>query len=177
MLFKEDAIFIKKIKYNNGYNRTHYFFLCKNCNIEIHDCASRLKNMSGYCIKCAPNIFHSKSEIKEKTRICSICKKSLLMNKFSVRENGKHRKFQCIKCCNLRKFNIDSNIWDKMFYKQNGKCLICEDDKKTFAVDHCHKTGKVRGLLCTPCNTALGNLKDNIDNLKRAIIYLEKNEQ
>ena len=42
-------------------------------------------------------------------------------------------------------------------------------------VDHCHKTGKIRGLICDSCNVGLGRFKDNIDNLKNAIKYLEKN--
>lgn len=40
------------------------------------------------------------------------------------------------------------------------------------AIDHDHKTGKIRGLLCTRCNTAIGLLNDNIDFLRRAIMYL-----
>jgi hypothetical protein len=41
-------------------------------------------------------------------------------------------------------------------------------------IDHCHTTGKVRGLLCHACNRALGNFGDNIANLEQAIIYLSK---
>jgi hypothetical protein len=42
-----------------------------------------------------------------------------------------------------------------------------------FVVDHCHATGKVRGLLCHNCNRALGLMQDNIENIKRAADYLE----
>lgn len=42
-------------------------------------------------------------------------------------------------------------------------------------VVHCHKTGKVRGLLCFNCNTGIGKLKDDIELLKRAVEYLERN--
>lgn len=64
--------------------------------------------------------------------------------------------------------------------KQSYCCYICEkprNDKtqKYLCVDHCHTTGKVRGLLCTACNQALGNFKDNIKFLKKAIEYLETN--
>lgn len=68
---------------------------------------------------------------------------------------------------------------------QNGKCAICLNketalDPKTktprrLAVDHCHATGKVRGLLCSSCNTALGLLKDDVLLLKRATVYLNSN--
>ena len=61
---------------------------------------------------------------------------------------------------------------------QLGCCDICEESldhlSETFNVDHCHSTGKVRGLLCTDCNLALGNFKDNKFSLGKAIGYLEK---
>ena len=71
--------------------------------------------------------------------------------------------------------------FDEMYKTQNGKCLICGVTESCLghrlAVDHCHTTGKIRGLLCKSCNTAIGNFKDNIDNLKNAIIYLEKSNK
>jgi len=74
-------------------------------------------------------------------------------------------------------FNISLFEYNELFTKQNGCCAICKkhqtEFKKRLAVDHCHKTGKIRGLLCATCNTALGQFKDLISNLKEAIIYLE----
>ena len=63
---------------------------------------------------------------------------------------------------------------------QNNKCAICGNDEtrdkhNVFAVDHCHKTGKVRGLLCHNCNYVLGGVKDNIMLLEQAIQYLKDN--
>jgi hypothetical protein len=69
-----------------------------------------------------------------------------------------------------------------MYESQEGKCAICKSTKfgragiSYFSVDHCHKTGKVRGLLCSYCNTALGQMDDSIDRLKSAIEYLTKNQ-
>jgi hypothetical protein len=55
-------------------------------------------------------------------------------------------------------------------------CGITEDEMgKKLDVDHCHSSGKVRGVLCNPCNNVLGTAKDNIDILKAAITYLEIN--
>lgn len=51
-------------------------------------------------------------------------------------------------------------------------CAIC-GSKEKLHIDHCHETGNVRGLLCSNCNFGIGNLKDNIDYLKTAILYLE----
>ena len=66
-----------------------------------------------------------------------------------------------------------------MVEKQQGCCKICSKHvssligKKTrLCVDHCHTTGKVRGLLCEPCNTLLGMAKDNTQILQSAIAYL-----
>ena len=59
--------------------------------------------------------------------------------------------------------------------RQNGKCLICLNDfkgPKDTHLDHCHTTGKVRGVLCQNCNTAIGKLGHNVTTLQRAIEYL-----
>lgn len=57
---------------------------------------------------------------------------------------------------------------------QNGKCLICNIIPKRLVVDHCHSSGRVRGLLCDHCNTGLGYFKDNPETLMAAIRYLKK---
>lgn len=75
-------------------------------------------------------------------------------------------------------FGISADEYMKMFSKQDGKCAICGTPngvyKKSLAVDHCHKTQKIRGLLCLKCNHALGQMGDSIDLLRRAISYLEE---
>lgn len=62
--------------------------------------------------------------------------------------------------------------YEKMVLECQGMCQIC-GRKEPLNVDHCHTTKKVRGLLCTRCNTGLGKFKDNIDILQSAIKYLE----
>jgi hypothetical protein len=76
-----------------------------------------------------------------------------------------------------RRYGITSSEYDRMLSNQNGVCKICgsKDSKKgghRFTVDHCHTTGEVRGLLCGPCNLAIGLLGDNISTLQNAINYL-----
>lgn len=56
---------------------------------------------------------------------------------------------------------------------QGGLCAICDSKPKTLSVDHNHSTHKVRGLLCRPCNSALGLFKDNPNFLRHAIAYLK----
>jgi len=76
----------------------------------------------------------------------------------------------------FKKYGITEADYNQMFVNQNGRCLICkntaEKGKRLF-VDHCHETGKVRGLLCNLCNSGLGFFKDSSANLKNAIKYLK----
>jgi hypothetical protein len=67
--------------------------------------------------------------------------------------------------------------------EQDGLCACCgeKQDYKTvdgkgqeLFVDHCHETGRIRGLLCGRCNTGIGILGDTLDHLKKAVTYLEK---
>ncbi|WP_342671180.1 endonuclease VII domain-containing protein [Streptomyces chattanoogensis] len=73
-----------------------------------------------------------------------------------------------------RKYGITVAQRDVMIADQNGLCPICQSSEPVH-VDHCHKTGKVRGVLCFNCNSALGKLGDDPDAIRRAIAYLEGN--
>lgn len=83
------------------------------------------------------------------------------------------------------KYNMTLDDYDKLFKNQNEVCDICKNPEGSFdrkgklrllAVDHCHKTGKVRGLLCFGCNASLGKFKDSTEILQNAIDYLKKHE-
>lgn len=69
------------------------------------------------------------------------------------------------------KYGITLEEYEAMKKAQKGKCLICYRKKK-LAVDHNHKDGKIRGLLCVNCNMGLGLFEDNQILLLRAIDYL-----
>lgn len=75
-----------------------------------------------------------------------------------------------------RQFNITPEEYVAMVESQGGVCAICggPPGKKRLAVDHNHKTGKVRGLLCGNCNTSLGGFMDSRDLLIKAVAYLDK---
>jgi Recombination endonuclease VII len=77
-----------------------------------------------------------------------------------------------------REYHITLDEYRRVLKFQNGCCAICKRPasgmKLALAVDHCHTTGLVRGLLCMRCNKALGWFQDNIMQLKAAAIYLEK---
>jgi hypothetical protein len=63
---------------------------------------------------------------------------------------------------------------EKEIEKQGGGCAICESHIKHPHIDHCHKTNKRRGVLCSACNHGLGHFRDDIVRMKKAIKYLEK---
>lgn len=79
------------------------------------------------------------------------------------------------------KYGITSAEWDKMFAAQGSRCATCGSDQpksdRGWQTDHCHATGVVRGILCRPCNKALGLLKDNTSTLSNAISYLNRFRQ
>ena len=78
-----------------------------------------------------------------------------------------------------KKYGITTQQLAEMWTSQNGKCgnMGCLEalvrGKAGFAVDHCHQTGKIRGLLCMKCNVSLGNVKDSITRLFGLIKYLK----
>lgn len=76
----------------------------------------------------------------------------------------------------VKKFGINVNQYNLMLQEQDYVCYICmqKDEKGDLAVDHCHATGKVRGLLCRNCNNGLGRFFDNVEFLGRAIEYLRR---
>lgn len=64
--------------------------------------------------------------------------------------------------------------WSNLFLEQKENCAICKKPNKRLHVDHCHSTGKVRGLLCYNCNNGLGRFKDNKTYLLDAASYLDQ---
>jgi hypothetical protein len=77
---------------------------------------------------------------------------------------------------NLASYGLTGSQYNTLFLFQQGFCKICgkhqNEFKHALAVDHCHKTNKVRGLLCGNCNTGIGQLKDDVRLLQSAIDYL-----
>lgn len=91
----------------------------------------------------------------------------------------------CLIDINIKKKYVGMNgleDYDKILLKQNGSCAICKGQNTTtrngkikrFAIDHCHDTKKVRGLLCAFCNAVIGYARDNVSILESAIKYLKE---
>ena len=76
------------------------------------------------------------------------------------------------------KYGITPEIYDAILRSQDGRCAICKgiSQHARLGVDHCHRTGKVRGLICVRCNSALGYLKESLRLFKSAVEYLERTD-
>lgn len=74
----------------------------------------------------------------------------------------------------VKRYGITVKEYAQMVFDHGGKCAICTREfSRTPHIDHNHSTGQVRGLLCYSCNSAIGNLQEDIQILKNAIAYLE----
>lgn len=87
-----------------------------------------------------------------------------------------YRKRIDLKCRLKLRYGITTEQYEQMFALQSSRCGICKIDLEYFdtrtCVDHCHVTGKVRGLLCRNCNVALGHFRDDPVILHAAIDWL-----
>lgn len=107
---------------------------------------------------------------KNPERLKELKKKSAEKNRLIERE----RKLKKFYNMSLEEFNLLSE-------RQNHKCTICKKDaalekNKNLVVDHCHRTGKVRSLLCDRCNRTMGSLEENIEILESMIKYIREYE-
>lgn len=81
-----------------------------------------------------------------------------------------------------RRYGCSKERYESMLSEQQNKCYVCSIEHKPdvykgrLYVDHCHKTGEIRGLLCGGCNSMLGYAKDDIEVLQKAIDYLRKHK-
>lgn len=111
-------------------------------------------------------------------KACSRCKEVKPLTEFHSRSEGSRLKSQCKDCIQSQRaqrlYNITRDDFERMLMKQEGRCAICKTiPKRKLDIDHCHQTGKVRGLLCNRCNIVLGQVEDNVELLKCAVEYLQ----
>ena len=140
-----------------------------------------------YCRQCDIELIEgvnwAASHASRKQRICKACNSEQArewrkQNPKKQREYAEKRGKWWLET----RYGIDEVEWKRMFDAQLGRCAICDsEDPKgnhgVFHVDHCHETGKVRGLLCDTCNRGLGMFYDNTNILKSAIEYLEEHRE
>mgnify|MGYP001602129468 CR=1 FL=1 len=121
--------------------------------------------------------FKSKSTRDGYSCWCKDCDKKV--HRASWEKTDRAKQIVLVRGRGLRnKYGIDENEYQLMLIGQYGCCAICRISFKSDkpCVDHDHKTGKVRGLLCAGCNRMLGQGKDDVKILLRAVDCLEKNQ-
>lgn len=138
--------------------------LCKYCNIEktLDRFSKKSNSKTGYAYKCKD--CHNKyvREVWYKKN----AKKQIIASK---RWKEKNR----AKVLSTR-YNIDKNSIEELILEKKGKCFICGKKDNNLCFDHCHKKNKARGFLCKKCNLGIGYFNDDVDILKSAIKYLNK---
>jgi hypothetical protein len=143
-------------------------------------------------LQCPLNQYDCTFNSVTSSKLCSRCRKNLDLNQFAknkAEKDGLQR--WCRKCRSLhalttkkhrrnhrlnRTYGLSLDAYREMLCEQGGKCACCHSADPgghgEFHVDHCHETGKIRGLLCSKCNTGIGLLGDNLNSLLKAVHYL-----
>lgn len=142
---------------------------CRTCKIERNesDYHKQIANKTGLNYTC-------KFCIRERTKNWQKNnkeRKAISARRYRTKDKNRIKNVH-LKC----QYGITLADYNEMKISQNNKCLICNREVK-LVVDHCHTSGKVRGLLCYRCNSALGSFKDSVNILNNAIKYLNKNNE
>ncbi len=133
----------------------------------------RLKGGLVLCTTCKrykpPQDFHKAREsahsLAYRCKICNYKRQRKYIRKLGM--NGETRR--------LRQYRLTQSDYNAMLQEQGGVCALCQRLPSTyFNVDHCHKTGIVRALLCVACNHGIGLLQDNPERLRKAAAYIEQ---
>lgn len=147
--------------------------ICRDCSQEKPDdcfvkhklCKDGLNNL---CYLCNRERVKAWRKLNPEKRQLQIIREANSQTKKEYNQN-KHLK---------NTYGISIEDYNNLYNIQQGLCLICKTHQskieRRFHLDHCHTTGKIRGLLCPECNRLLGCAKDNTEILKNAIIYLER---
>lgn len=136
-----------------------YTSQCKSCKAARRTPEAKLKALA------ASRLWHQQNPDKARTSTLRWRKANPEKNKRAKRNSM------------LRKYGLDADSFDALLRSQGGRCCICATRKpagKGWAVDHNHATGRVRGILCSPCNAGIGLLQDDANILRSAALYLER---
>lgn len=171
---------------------------CKECGkLTIDDrCELRIKNKvikhTKKCNDCGVEKLLKEFPSRDsKGGVCPYCKGCyVIRNKINKQKHGYYKEYEQKRYANnpekraleyfksdLKKnYGLSYDKYMSLLKKQDNKCAICKketsENNKKLHVDHCHKTGAIRGILCRSCNHGIGNFKDKVELLKRAISYL-----
>ena len=105
---------------------------------------------------------------------CNTMKSRDLFSNSTQAKDGKQG--MCKGCFRIyqraKKYGLSEKHFRLLLESQDYECAICGKPDRSLVVDHSHVTGKVRGLLCNPCNTGIGLLQDSVEVINRAVGYL-----
>jgi hypothetical protein len=148
------------------------------------DIDSDIKTQSKACSVCLQRksfveFYSYKNKSDGKSYRCKPCD-DLARRKWAE-DNPEKSKYSARNRIIKHRHGVDIPWYEQKLKSQGNTCAICGVDRNnctyanewSFAIDHCHKTGKLRGLLCNMCNRALGMFKDCPEVLRKAALYLE----
>lgn len=116
-------------------------------------------------------------------KTCRLCHTEKPLDEFYYRKDSNKYRSECKDCLielvKYREYGVCKVKYEELLLAQGGSCAICKTKFSNsrynkLSIDHCHTTGKVRGLLCNNCNTAIGLLKESIHRLEAAKEYLQR---
>lgn len=154
---------------------------CRRCNgferyVNGHSCVACMKMNTASRDPAISKRYYDKKRASGPIRPRSL---DFSLDKFKEQEHLKYikeRQFRPLarqKYELKRKYGMTLDEFYQLHVKQEGKCKACKCSKHNLVVDHCHVTGRIRGLLCSSCNKALGFAQDSVDILKSLVEYLE----
>jgi protein-arginine kinase activator protein McsA len=124
-----------------------------------------VRNYCKTCVNIKSTTNYMKKEKKPlQTREDSLQKKRIWYA--GNKERNKNNRLRKVYGISLEQYNFLVNL-------QTGQCACCQKPTKLLYVDHCHETGKIRGLLCQQCNAGIGLLGDTLTDIEKAVAYLK----
>lgn len=137
---------------------------CTPCRAKKEDERARKRLAVRRCYKCHTEL--PEAARKPGKAVCDACR-------VDPRDRG-HEHEQRRR---LRKYGLTQEQYDQLLMDQDGRCRVCRTDYpgvKGWCIDHCHSSGRVRGLLCMRCNTVLGLVNENPATLRMLADFLEQ---
>lgn len=144
--------------------------VCSKCGVPKEETEFYLRSQGGprwaHCKECAKKDFK-----KNYYRNPALHREA--GKRWRIKNPGQHRLIN--RTSHLKRiYGLSLVEYDQMMITQDGNCAICTEKMEKPHLDHCHTTGKIRGLLCGPCNHAIGSLKDSPLRCFLAASYLQK---